>query len=35
MDKKLGPAALVRAFWDAKPYRPDGIREGREFTGTA
>jgi twinkle protein len=27
-----GPASLVRAFWDAKPYRPDGIREGREFT---
>ncbi|WP_316235033.1 MULTISPECIES: DnaB-like helicase C-terminal domain-containing protein [unclassified Bradyrhizobium] len=32
MDKALGPAALVRAFWDAKPWRPDGIREGREFT---
>jgi twinkle protein len=29
---KDGPAPLVRAFWDAKPYRPDGIREGREFT---
>lgn len=27
-----GPAPLVRAFWDAKPFRPDGIREGREFT---
>ncbi|MCP1937355.1 twinkle protein [Bradyrhizobium japonicum] len=32
MDKTLGPAVLVRAFWDATPYRPDGIREGREFT---
>jgi twinkle protein len=32
MDKALGPAVLVRAFWDATPYRPDGIREGREFT---
>jgi twinkle protein len=31
-DPALGPAALVRAFWDAKTYRPDGIREGREFT---
>ena len=30
--QKLGPAALVRAFWDAKPFRPDGIREGRDFT---
>jgi twinkle protein len=29
---KDGPAPLVRAFWDAKPWRPDGIREGREFT---
>ncbi|MBW7970980.1 DnaB-like helicase C-terminal domain-containing protein [Bradyrhizobium sp. BR 10289] len=27
-----GPAPLVRAFWDAKPWRPDGIREGIEFT---
>lgn len=32
LDKTLGPAALVRAFWDAKPYRPDGIRDGIEFT---
>jgi twinkle protein len=32
MDKAYGPAAIVRSFWDAKPYRPDGIREGREFT---
>lgn len=29
---QAGPAPIVRAFWDAKPYRPDGIREGREFT---
>jgi twinkle protein len=29
---KSGPAPIVRAFWDAKPFRPDGIREGREFT---
>jgi twinkle protein len=32
LDKELGPAALVRAFYDAKTWRPDGIREGREFT---
>jgi twinkle protein len=31
MDKALGPECLIRSFWDAKPYRPDGIREGREF----
>lgn len=29
---KHGPAALVRAFYDAKVWRPDGLREGREFT---
>lgn len=29
---KHGPQALVRAYYDAKDYRPDGIREGREFT---
>lgn len=29
---KDGPGPLVKAFWDAAPYRPDGIREGREFT---
>lgn len=29
---KDGPGPLVKAYWDAKPYRPDGIREGREFT---
>lgn len=29
---KHGPQALVRAYYDAKEYRPDGIREGREFT---
>ena len=27
-----GPGPIVRAFWDAKPFRPDGIRDGREFT---
>jgi twinkle protein len=32
MDKTMGPAVLVRSFWDSTPYRPDGIREGREFT---
>ena len=32
MDKELGPAAIVRAFWDAKPWRPDGIREGSDFS---
>lgn len=30
--QKHGPQALVRAYYDAKEYRPDGIREGREFT---
>jgi twinkle protein len=29
---KHGPAALQRAFYDAKTWRPDGLREGREFT---
>jgi twinkle protein len=29
---KHGPQALIRAYYDAKEYRPDGIREGREFT---
>lgn len=29
---KDGPAPIVRAYWDAKPFQPDGIREGREFT---
>jgi twinkle protein len=29
---KHGPQALIRAFYDAKDYRPDGIREGRDFT---
>lgn len=29
---KDGPAPLVRAFWDAKPHMPDGIRDGRDFT---
>lgn len=32
MDKAMGPAAIVKAFWDAKAWRPDGIRDGREFT---
>jgi twinkle protein len=32
MDKQYGAGAIVRAFWDAKVWRPDGIREGREFT---
>jgi twinkle protein len=32
MDKTMGPAVLVRSYWDSTPYRPDGIREGREFT---
>jgi twinkle protein len=27
-----GPAPIIRAYWDARPFRPDGIREGREFT---
>jgi twinkle protein len=29
---KHGPQALVRAYYDATDFRPDGIREGREFT---
>jgi twinkle protein len=29
---KHGPQALVSAFYNAKEYRPDGIRSGREFT---
>jgi twinkle protein len=29
---KSGPAPIVRAYWDAKAFQPDGIREGREFT---
>lgn len=29
---KLGPDVVVKAFWNAQPWRPDGIREGREFT---
>jgi twinkle protein len=27
-----GPGALVRAFWDAKVWRPDGIVDGADFT---
>jgi twinkle protein len=34
MDKDLGPAVLVRAFWDSTPYRPDGIRDGSDFSVT-
>jgi twinkle protein len=29
---KHGPQALIRAYYDAQDFRPDGIREGREFT---
>lgn len=29
---KHGPQSLVRAYWDAKDYRPDGIVLGEEFT---
>jgi twinkle protein len=29
---KHGKAALVRAQWDAKEWRPDGIVSGKEFT---
>jgi twinkle protein len=32
LNKEYGAASVVRAFWDAKTYRPDGIVEGREFT---
>jgi twinkle protein len=32
MDKTMGPAVLVRSYWDSTPYRPDGIREGAELT---
>lgn len=32
LDPSLGPAALVKAWYEAKTWRPDGIREGREFT---
>lgn len=27
-----GPEALVKAFWNASAWKPDGIREGVEFT---
>lgn len=27
-----GPGPLISAYWNAKSFRPDGIREGREFT---
>jgi twinkle protein len=29
---KHGPGALIRAFWDAAPWRPDGIVSGEIFT---
>ena len=29
---KDGPGALVSAFWNAKPWRPDGIVSGEDFT---
>jgi twinkle protein len=29
---KDGPGALIKAFWDARPYRPDGIVSGADFT---
>lgn len=30
-----GPEVLVKAFWNAKPYRPDGIISGSELTVSA
>lgn len=30
--KKDGPAALVQAFWGAKPWRPDGIVNGADIS---
>ena len=30
--QESGPSPIVRAYWDAKPFQPDGIRDGREFT---
>jgi twinkle protein len=32
LDPEYGAGVIVRAFWDAKVYRPDGIVEGRAFT---
>jgi twinkle protein len=29
---QFGPGAIIKAFWDAKVYRPDGIVSGAEFT---
>lgn len=29
---KQGAGALTKAFWDAKPWRPDGIVSGADFT---
>lgn len=28
----VGPGPIVSCYYNAKPWRPDGIREGREFT---
>ncbi len=30
--KKLGPGPIVKAFWNATPWRPDGIVAGSDFT---
>jgi twinkle protein len=30
--KQYGPAAITKAFWDAKVYRPDGIVSGEDIT---
>jgi len=29
---QFGPGALIKAFWDARPWRPDGIVSGEDFT---
>jgi twinkle protein len=29
---QYGPGAIIKAFWDAKVYRPDGIVSGADFT---
>ena len=29
---QYGPGAIIKAFWDSKVYRPDGIVSGSEFT---
>lgn len=30
--RKHGVGAVTRAFWDATAFRPDGIKDGRDFT---